>query len=215
MNDVQLYLQPETDEPALLQRARALLTADEIVRADRFVFAQDRALFTVAHALLRRVLGPGELETGKRGRPELKDRRVRFNLSHTRGLIAVAVTRSADIGVDVEDMQRRSDGTSVADRFFSPIETAALFALPQAEQPERFFRYWTLKEAYIKARGLGLAIPLDQFSFAFDPLRIAFDGINDKPQRWAFHQEPVGERHMLALCIEAPLGRIDRVDVAL
>ena len=83
------------------------------------------------------------------------------------------------MGVDVEDTERSGETVEIADQFFSPLEAAALRALPADRQRARFFDYWTLKEAYIKARGMGLAIPLEQFSFLLDdwpaPIRVAFD----------------------------------------
>ncbi len=103
------------------------------------------------------------------GRPELAARPagtpdLRFNVSHTNGLVACAVTVGREVGVDVEHTGRRLVH-DVAERFFSPREVADLRACPAADQPVVFFDYWTLKESYIKARGLGLALPLRQFSF--------------------------------------------------
>jgi 4'-phosphopantetheinyl transferase len=93
------------------------------------------------------------------------------------------------VGVDVERMDRRTETVRLAERYFAPSEVRALRALPAAEQPRRFFAYWTLKESYIKARGLGLALPLDQFAFHLDDeaIRIAFDPrLVDNPARWRF-----------------------------
>src|SRR5690606_33310169 len=91
-----------------------------------------------------------------------------FNLSHTDGLIACAVSRGREVGVDVEWLDRRGGDIDVADRFFSRYEVQALYAQPPERRRDRFFRYWTLKESYIKARGMGLALPLDRFSFELD-----------------------------------------------
>ena len=91
---------------------------------------------------------------------------LRFNLSHTDGLVVCLVAVEREIGVDVEHTARAgSVGIEIAERFSSPSEVAELRSLPFADQRSRFFDYWTLKEAYIKARGLGLHLPLDQFSF--------------------------------------------------
>jgi 4'-phosphopantetheinyl transferase len=91
--------------------------------------------------------------------------RLRFNLSHSGGLVACLVTLGVDAGVDVESTQRDLDMIRLADRFFSPEEAGEVRALTGAEQRERFFSYWTLKEAYLKACGRGLSIPLRQVSF--------------------------------------------------
>ena len=156
-----------------------LLSHSERGRASRFVVPADRHRFVLAHAALRVILSryirnaPTLLtfETNAYGRPELSTsaggRPLRFNLSHTYGLIAVAVCREYDIGVDVECTLRRStaDWFELAARFFSPFETAALRRLANEQRDQRFLQVWTLKEAYIKARGLGLSIPLHAFSF--------------------------------------------------
>ena len=111
----------------------------------------------------------GDSSRNVHGRPEILDRPagvpdLRFNLSHTDGLIACAVTIGREVGVDVEHVGRRLTH-DIAGRFFAPREVADLKSLPVAEQPRVFFDYWTLKEAYIKARGFGLALPLGDFAF--------------------------------------------------
>jgi 4'-phosphopantetheinyl transferase len=103
---------------------------------------------------------------------------------------------------------RSGELLDVADRFFSPSEVAALRALPREEQLDRFFFYWTLKESYIKARGMGLAIPLSQFSFELDSarergIRIRFDPeLKDDPARWDFSALSYGRRHAIASSLE-------------
>lgn len=142
--------------------------------------------------------------TNDYGRPEVDApaaaRWLKFNLSHTNGLVAMIVAREREVGVDVEDRDRRGRLLNVADRYFSPSEVEALHALPNEEQLERFFLYWTLKESYIKARGMGLAIPLAQFSFSFhDAITIDFDPrLHDDPNRWQFTALSFGRRHAVA-----------------
>lgn len=146
--------------------------------------------------------------TNEYGRPEIDwpadARWLKFNLSHTNGLIGMIVAREREVGVDVEDRERRGRLLNVADRYFSPSEVEALHALPKKEQLERFFLYWTLKESYIKARGMGLAIPLAQFSFtiggADSAILIDFDPkLNDDPNRWQFTALSFGRRHAVAV----------------
>jgi 4'-phosphopantetheinyl transferase len=145
--------------------------------------------------------------TNDYGRPEVDEpadaRWLKFNLSHTNGLIAMIVARDLEVGVDVEDRDRRGQLLNVADRYFSPSEVEALHALPDDEQLDRFFLYWTLKESYIKARGMGLAIPLSQFSFAIGGhVSIAFDPkLDDDPDTWQFTVMNVGRRHAMAASI--------------
>jgi 4'-phosphopantetheinyl transferase len=158
-----------------------VLSSEERVRHDRFVFDRDRHVFRVAHAMLRHVLGdvlgvaPSTLTfvTGAWGRPELTGTPppLRFSLSHTHGLVLCALSVGSDVGVDVEDTGARVDVDSVAATVLSPAEQAALGALPATERPERFLALWTLKEAVVKALGRGVSHPLETLS-----LEIGTDG---------------------------------------
>ena len=139
-----------------------------------------------------------------------------FNLSHTPGLAICAVGGQQALGIDVEDVTRKTETVDIADRFFSPSEVRALKALPTAEQSERFFAYWTLKESYIKACGMGLAIPLNHFSFAVEPhqpVAISFDAArDDDPSRWHFRRYALDKKYMVALALgsgpqQSPLVR--------
>jgi 4'-phosphopantetheinyl transferase len=168
------------DEPAIRQ-ALALLSQEERARHDRFVQARDRRDFAAAHALLRRVLSTYDdtppaawmFEATAAGKPRITNRGaagsdLTFSLSHTRGFVACAVARGMDVGVDIESIDRGADGQEIARRYFSAAEAARLDACPDAERAARFVELWTLKEAYVKAIGAGLSVPLDGFSFACD-----------------------------------------------
>jgi 4'-phosphopantetheinyl transferase len=208
----------EIVDPEQLARYRAVLSAEEVARMERFHFDRHRHSFLVSHALVRAVLSlyadvpPASwtFAIGPNGKPEIAAPAVplRFNLSHTQGLAAVIVARQRDVGVDVENVARRAIGLALAERYFAPAEVAALRALSEAQRQERFFAYWTLKEAYIKARGLGLALPLDGFAFDLDqpgPLRIAFAAtLADDPAAWQFAQFRAGPVHPLAVAIHRP-----------
>ncbi|MET0382051.1 MAG: 4'-phosphopantetheinyl transferase superfamily protein, partial [Burkholderiaceae bacterium] len=146
-------------------------------------------------------------ELGPYGRPSLARGRhasvtLSFNVSHTTGLLAIAVSRTT-IGVDIETVERPVE-VNLASRFFAPAESAALDALHPSSRPRRFLELWTLKESYAKARGLGLRLPFDGFAFDLDVAnRIAF-----KPERgadrhhaaWSFLLLEPGSRHLCALC---------------
>src|SRR6185295_2220740 len=99
--------------------------------------------------------------------PEAAEAGLSFNISHTRSLIVLAVAKERAVGVDVENVQAREIEIRVADRFFAVPEVAALHAVPPDRQQYRFFEYWTFKESYIKARGMGLSLPLGKFGFHF------------------------------------------------
>ncbi len=200
-----------------LDRCCRLLAPDEYARMARFMFERDRRQYLLTRALVRTMLSryapvlPTEWRfgTNQHGRPEILNRPpgvrdLRFNLSHTEGLIACAVTVAREVGVDVEYVGRLLV-YDVADRFFAPREAAALRALPAADQPLMFFDFWTLKESYIKARGLGLAMPLADFAFRLDPPGapvISFEStLDDDPAAWQFVQSWPSPMHRLALAV--------------
>jgi 4'-phosphopantetheinyl transferase len=210
----------EARDAGLLFRYEALLSEDERRKCSRFVFEKDQHTCLVTRALVRTVLSryapvPPErwrFAFNEYGRPAIDEPRderwLRFNVSHTTGLVVCLVARQREVGVDVEDRKRSGQLLEVADRFFSPFEVEALRALPREEQLDRFFFYWTLKESYIKARGMGLAIPLSQFSFELDSarergIRIRFDPeLRDDPARWDFSALSYGRRHAIASSLE-------------
>ena len=221
--------EPEAD--AALDGCQDCLSEEELVRMVRFRFPALRRQFALAHGLVRQVLSlfhpqvaprDWRFEAGAQGKPEIAAGlpRIAFNLSHGTRLVALAVAAGDDagpVGVDVEQATRNI-GPGIARRYFAPEEVADLEALPEAQQRDRFFTLWSLKESYIKATGFGLSLPLDSFSFAFPaPDRIAFrhhpgrvpphfagDGFSPAFSAPAFRQamltSPAGERHSLALC---------------
>jgi 4'-phosphopantetheinyl transferase len=191
-----------------------LLDDDERARAARFVHERDRQQFTAAHALLRIVLqhlagapaATWRFVTGSHGKPSLHPdhrlSRLAFNISHTHGAVTCAMTVDHVIGVDIEDIGRSARLLEIADAYFAAAELALLRAAPAAAQPALFFRLWTLKEAYIKAHGDGLSLPLDQFSFSLSPLGIAFAAaIRDDPAAWQFCTLTPSPTHILSLAI--------------
>ena len=209
---------PQADE-ALNARQLGLLTPEERTRMARFHFERDRHRYLITRALVRTVLSryaPIEpehwtFEPGPHGRPGITNphplaQQLRFNLSHTDGLVVLAVTSGLEVGVDTESMARTAP-LEVADRFFSKREAQALRALPASAQAHRFWELWTFKESYIKARGMGLSLPLSKFSFQLDRepgVDISFEeGLDDSPARWRFWQLRPDADHLVALCLEA------------
>ncbi len=195
--------------------ANALLDAQERDRRDRFVFPEHARLFTLAHGLVRRTLsdhlGTSDLRftENQYGKPSVPG--VEFNLSHTKGLIALGLSDEGALGVDVEAFNRNTDVLNVAQHSFSDLEAADVTACAPAGRKERFFRYWTLKESYIKARGMGLHLPLKAFSFLLDEphtehtsrIRIKMRAdLNDTPERWYFEQTKLAGGFFLAVCAE-------------
>lgn len=204
-------------QPARLQYYRSLLTTDETERCDRFVHAADQIRFLLARAMVRTMLSTylprlphdWRFRIEEYGRPEVAELPpgapdLRFNLSHTPGLVACGMTVGRDIGVDVENVNRTITH-DIPERFFSPQEVADLRALPEEEQHVVFFDYWTLKESYIKARGLGLALPLGQFTFmrrAGDAPTICFaPELHDDANTWQFAQFWPTRDHRMAVAV--------------
>lgn len=209
------------DDPLVRSRLAAyetMLTDDELQRATRFAMADDRTRFIIGRVLARTMLSrhaeiaPREwpIQIDQRGRPELRARPagapdLRFNLSHTPGLIACGVAIGREVGVDVEYVGRQLVHDTIPERFFSTREVADLRALPPEEQVRVFFDYWTLKESYIKARGLGLALPLGQFTFVRRPSQppvIEFaPELPDDPASWQFAQFWPTRDHRMAVAV--------------
>jgi 4'-phosphopantetheinyl transferase len=209
----------------LLDKYRALLSETERAKEKRFHFEKDQHRYLITRALVRTVLSryapisptAWEFVQNEHGRPELSPVIARsvelvFNISHTRGLIALGVARRGALGVDVENIAAREVTLAIARRFFAPEEADALARIPAETQRRRFFEYWTFKESYIKARGLGLALPLRQFRFQLDSRNsVRFDvdkQLGDAADRWHFWQLQPSAEHLLAVCSDSlPTGR--------
>jgi 4'-phosphopantetheinyl transferase len=198
-------------------RWQQALSPDELMRAARFHFPRDRRRFVASRALLRSILA-GYLAIdsagvsfsySKREKPSLgpahANSDVTFNLSHSGGIGLLAFTRGREIGIDVEQIRRDFDLEAIALRFFSTHEQKQLAALPAYEKVDAFFRCWTRKEAYIKATGDGLSLPLSQFDVS-----LAAGGKNallaTRPDgaeagRWLLREVPAGPGYVAAICV--------------
>ncbi|WP_399882213.1 4'-phosphopantetheinyl transferase family protein [Streptomyces sp. BBFR51] len=203
---------PDSDRDPAVRAGLALLTSAEHDRLSRFRFARDRAQYTVGHAMLRTALTwshpeltprQWEFRTTWHGRPELAGRAagtgLRFNLSHTPGAALCVVTRWTDCGIDVEATLPRR--THRLNGVFAPAEAAALARLPDERQADAALRYWTLKEAYTKALGLGLAHPFDRCDFGTPPESGTITLAADTSRQWQFHQWRPGPGHVAALAL--------------
>lgn len=193
------YLHPDGAEAARLATAAArLFDHEESARHAAFLHPPAQAEYALTRALVRITLGryldaPPEalrFTRNKHGRPELGDGHpLRFNVSHSGGLIALAVAWRREIGIDVENTRASPDDDDVAKEHFSPLEFADYLRQPTPEQRHtRFLEFWTLKEAYLKARGTGLALPLDKFSCRWtDPEQVHLmidPTLNDAEDNW-------------------------------
>ncbi len=215
---VWLAFDRELDDPALNATHADLLSAEEIERRGKLYSEELRHQFLVTRALQRRVLSmyapevaPREwsFATGERGKPALSSRFERlglhFNLAHTKRLVACAVSRMPQIGIDVENVRTRKAPLHLAPRYFTSHEAAGLAALPGPERPARFYALWTLKEAWLKATGEGIAAGLGNASFDLDDAHRmrGVEFAKDDPSRWRFWQYRPSDEHALAVALRA------------
>jgi 4'-phosphopantetheinyl transferase len=160
-----------------IEEARSVLSLEERARADRFVFERDRRDFIAAHALLRGVLSHHsdlphdrwQFESEAAGKPFLAGQsELQFNIAHTRGLVACALSLAGPVGIDVESIESERDIESISESYFAQTEVIELKACEEGlHRQARFIELWTLKEAYLKALGAGLGRPLDEIAFHF------------------------------------------------
>jgi 4'-phosphopantetheinyl transferase len=193
---------------ASLEGLLATLASDEHARADRFRFATDRNWFIAARGILRRILGrylnrrPGELQFrySSNGKPVLASDCdwLRFNVSHAAGLALYAVSREREVGVDVERLRPAVAGDDIAERYFSVSELAELRELPPSARVRAFFDCWTRKEAYVKALGQGLSLPLKEFNVpvtCHKPTRL----VDQQGRSWLLRPLEVGPEYAAAV----------------
>jgi len=209
-----------TDSSVLLGRYRAILAPDEIARQARFARERDRRLFLVSRVLARTTLSryapvapeAWRFAAGPLGRPEIAGPpglpHLRFNVTHTPGLVACVVALSHDVGVDAERLDRRIAHGDLARRVLSRDEIQMLERLPEPARRAAFLDLWTLREAYIKARGAGvLRVPADALGFKLEPggePAVFFGaGWPDDPVRWRFFLLHPG-RHSCAVAVRCP-----------
>ena len=170
-----------TADAAAVRDAAALLSVAEQLRASRFAFERDRRRFIMARARLRRLLGARlgvrpeavEFAYGRCAKPALSPRfagsELHFNLSHCDDVAVYALSWGAEVGIDVEAIRLHADADTLASRFFSPAEIASYRALDARERPPAFVNCWTRKEAFVKALGDGLSMPLQDFDVTLAP----------------------------------------------
>ncbi len=206
----------------------ALLSPDEHAKCLRFHSHVDRQRYLVSHSMVRNLLSkylcgaPAEwrFTYSEKGRPELAGMGLpplRFNLTHTRGLAACIVTSEDDCGIDAESLNPRHNPAGVAARYFSAEENMHLNALEGEAWLEYFYSCWTLREAYVKARGIGLNFPLHQLNFVIaapDSIRVKLHpDIDDDANRWHFRLFRPAATHILAAAYETKNGAPKTVSV--
>lgn len=181
-NEVHVWRASLEAPPQAQEQLYRILDSEEQNRANRFRFPKDRRHYTVARGVLRLLLAhylqkePEELDFNynQYGKPalvpELNPRNLQFNLSHSGERVLYAFALQRELGIDIEWMDRHiGEMEQIAKRYFSPSENQELFALPETQRVQGFFNCWTRKEAYIKARGRGLSLPLHEFDVTLTP----------------------------------------------
>jgi 4'-phosphopantetheinyl transferase len=220
---------PDTvTDPERLAACQALLSTEETGRQSRFHFAEDRHRYLVSHALVRRVLSrywpipPQQWRflPGNRGRPEIANPDVpalRFNLTHTRELAACIVSLGDDCGIDAEYLTVRHNHEGIAKRMFSAAEQTRLRMTGEDARLEHFYASWTLREAYVKARGIGMSFPVHKLQFSITSshaVHIEFHpDIDDDAAAWGFRLFRPTAMHVLATASRSrrPAGKVVRL----
>ena len=218
------HIAPEAvSDPGRCAEFLSWLSPQERAVHDRFRFDRHRHTYLVSHALMRGALSlvadrtPAQWQFGvnEYGKPHIVNLPaqvdLRFNLSHTQGLAVLALAFNRDLGVDVEYLGRQETNADIAERFFAPEEVLDFIAQPEHQKSARFLEYWTLKESYIKAIGMGLSCPLESFAFrpataTQRPALIRVDDPDLGKKNWAIWQERVDSEHLIALCVESSPG---------
>lgn len=209
---------PTSPSNRIIHDAMEMLSDEETAAYHRFLFDRDRYLYLTAHVLLRTALSnvtslnPADwlIHRNGYGKPFIVNSGyewLNFNLSHTHGLAVCAIVHSCETGIDVERFERIEDPTGICEGFFTKKERDYILCDNTSEKQKRFIRMWTLKEAYIKAVGKGLSIPLDSFSvFITNENKASMQiepGFNHTNFVCNFHMHQPTPQHHLAVAYKA------------
>jgi 4'-phosphopantetheinyl transferase len=207
---ISLNLEPDSVKPA-----GSFLSADESKRAARFHFPADRDHYIAAHTRLRDILtryihcSADELafSTNPHGKPWLRSRELEFNLSHSGDFALVAVAGNRRVGIDLERIRPGISAHVIARQYFSKAEVEELENLQMDQREAAFFTCWTRKEAFIKARGLGLSLPLESFDVSLTPnepaILRAVRPDAEEAARWSLHSLDIDPSYAAALAVES------------
>jgi len=202
--------------PARLSQYRSMLSGAETARYQRFHFPDDAHRYLIAHALVRTVLSKyADIQPdrwaffhGDHGRPEIANHDIpalRFNLTHTASLVGCVVTLENDCGIDAEKISPRHSPLGIAKRMFSDTEFQELQQLQDVAHLEYFFKRWTLREAYVKARGIGISFPTRKLGFEINSegnIQVTFHAdLRDNTQDWQFELLRPTPEHIAAVAI--------------
>jgi 4'-phosphopantetheinyl transferase len=206
------------DDDILLEKYKSLLQEEETSRMDKFFFPEDKKYFLITRALVRATLSryvalsplDWRFRITSKGKPfianeSIETKTISFNLTHTEGLILLGISKNSTLGIDSEKISEKLDFLAIAQNSFADNEIAVLKNTSGRKQLELFFKYWTLKESYLKARGVGLSFPLNSLSFQFDSegrISCQMDSqLQDVSSKWKFFQFKPTEEHIMSICM--------------
>jgi 4'-phosphopantetheinyl transferase len=214
---VWLAFSDEHSDPELLAWYRDQLSEEEREKYRRFYFTRDRDLYLLTHGFVRAILSQylkiasekWVFTKNRYGRAEIAQPegklQLRFNVSRTQGVVACLTALSIDAGVDVERIRELDNLKTLSEHVLTPHELSRHRDLPESDQIQEFFTLWTLKEAYVKARGTGLSLPLKGFAFCFDNegrVRISIDHqLQDMSSEWQFEVFRPTQTHVMAIAL--------------
>jgi 4'-phosphopantetheinyl transferase len=198
---------------------RGHLSGQEIDRAEKFKFQNDRERYILTHGLLRGILSlytdvaPEELRFTENpyGKPELvhpSGSNLTFNMSHSHEMALIGIARGRQIGVDIEYVKKDFEWKEIIERFFSPREIQMINALPKNLQHRAFFACWTRKEAYVKATGMGLSLPLKEFDVSPVPGAATLLLSSPEKTRWSMKEVDVAAAYVATVAVEGHDARI-------
>lgn len=213
-NEIHIYKSLLIKSPSEISEYNKILSSDEKERAGRFKFEKHRNRFIAGRGLLRQILSrylkihPSEIKFSyeEKGKPFLKDNRIRFNLAHSNEFAVYAIMMDNEVGIDLEFKKEMTDALEIGKRFFSAGEFEELKNLKGSDIETGFFNCWTRKEAFIKAIGEGLSYPLSDFSVTLKPgVEPEFLWIKKNPEEvkeWSLHNIEINNDYISALAVK-------------
>jgi 4'-phosphopantetheinyl transferase len=205
----------EHPDSLLQNRCLAVLSLDEVKEYRSFHFQKDRDIYLISHGFLRSVLSlylscsPSAIQFTRDsfGKPHLRSGDLQFNLSHCKGSALLGISSASQaIGVDTEHCKEIEDIPAIVSHYFSAPEIKQLLKAPQLEMQQQFYQLWTLKEAYIKAIGKGLSIPLNEFAFDIWKKPLGFSVLNGETNadEWSYWQLQFRDTELNAIGVYHP-----------
>jgi 4'-phosphopantetheinyl transferase len=229
--EIWLAFYNDIDKESVQSLWRPLLSTEELKQESAFYFHEDRRRYVITRALVRKMLSkfapvaPQDwiFTRNRYGRPEIDNKGTQvpalsFSISHTRSAVVVGVAHGIALGVDIENIHSSNVvPIDIAERYFAPCEVSDLLVTSAETQLHRFFEYWTLKESYIKARGIGLSIPLNRFGFVFAGQRMVKFFVDadlcDDANRWHFWQFKPSPEYLVGVCAEGSGNTVHKLMV--